>query len=261
MIDTLPQESDLTVIPEGQSAGLLDMSEAELELFGASMPTLEEAYPGVMIPRSKWKDLSQKMRNNLHDDVVKIYSQGRSSACVGFALAQAVMGTRVRRFGKANWVSLSGMFSYKLTGGTFGSGTSIKAGCDGGFKGLLPEDTAENRAKFAHTYSMDNFNQPVPPNWLDTGKFFAIAKIAKARGSDEICSGLLSRLCGITGRDGHCIPYLLLDFYKDDPYARGPNSWGKGWNARGWLEDPEKIFRDLTVYFIIDLVVPSDMQF
>ena len=81
--------------PGDQSTGLIE--ESRDEIMAASSDTLgpfEDSYPTLMVPRAKRQDMAAAVWPKQRRTIAQIYSQGRTSACVGFAAAQALEITR-----------------------------------------------------------------------------------------------------------------------------------------------------------------------
>lgn len=254
-------DSDLSNIPPGQGAGLIELPADKRQLLHASLPTFEAARPGAMVPKSEWKDRSQRLLKQYRNDVTEIYSQGNFGSCVGFGSAQCLETTLRRRYGLPHRVSLSGMSVYKRIGNGPNSGAMISDGMDAICKeGALPTDTAENKAKYPHTHPLRSWTTPLPQGWRETAKLFRGASFAVAEGLDQICSALINGFIGIVGRQSHCVPYVYLDYSGNDPCAAFANSWDKDWNDAGFGYDSAGILRSITLYVLLDVVTRPDLE-
>lgn len=251
---------DLSVPPPGLGKGLIEMSPAQEAQLMRSTPTFAAARPGMMVPRSEWKDRSQRLLKQYRDDVTQIYDQGSNGSCVGFAAAQMLEVMLRRRYGKRHWVSLSGMSIYKRIGRSSGSGAMVDDGMDAVIEGVLPADSAENKAKYKHTHNFRNFSTPLPSGWLETARMFRGTSFVVARGIDEIASALINGYCGIVGRSGHCIPYVLLDFNGEKPVACYANSWQPSWGDEGFGYDSENVTRNITCWILLDVATRPDID-
>lgn len=249
---------DLSLVPTEQGAGLLE-TDADGLLRLSQVESFEAARPGMMIPRSEWKDRSQRLSKQYRDDITEIYSQGNFGSCVGFASAQMLEVMLRRRYGRQFRVSLSGMSIYKRIGRSPGSGAMVPDGMDAVIEGCLPTDTPENKAKYPHTHPLRDWTS-LPSGWQETGKLFRGHRFVVARGADEIFSALLNGFCGIVGRDGHCIPYCLPEFNGNLPVAGYPNSWTANWGDQGWGYDSERTFGSLSCWILLDVATRPDLE-
>lgn len=253
-------DSDLSLVPPSQAAGLIDMPDNELMMRTSHLPTFEAARPGMMVPRSEWQDRSQRMLKQYRDDITEIYSQGNFGSCVGFASAQMLEVMLRRRYGVQNRVSLSGMSVYKRIGSGPNSGAMVADGMDAVIEGALPTDTAENKAKYAHTHPLRSWSTQLPNGWRETAKLFRGQNFAVARGLDEIGSALINGFCGIVGRQGHCIPYVYLDFSGTKPVCAYANSWDTDWNDAGFGYDSESVTRNITCWILLDVATRPELN-
>lgn len=258
MINTAFIDRDLTTPPPGQGAGLLEVPEGLMR--ASSLETFEAARPLMMVPRSEWRDRAMRLVDQYRDDVTEIYDQGDSGACVGFASAQMLEVMLRRRYGKKHRVSLSGMGQYKRIGRTKDSGSTVDDGMDAVIEGCLPTDSAENKAKYKHTFGR-LWSGKLPTGWQETAKLFRGQRFALAKGMDEIASALITGHAMITGRQGHCIPYVFLDFDdKGNPYCAFSNSWRADWGDMGFGYDSERIAKNLTCWVLLDVATRPDLE-
>lgn len=254
MIDT-----DLTDIPFDQSAGLIEETADEI-LMASPMGSFEDDFPNLMVPRKKRKDMALERWPMQLETIRKIYSQGRTSACVGFGSAQALEVTRTRKYGRKTWVALSGMSVYKEIGRTLMSGAMISDGMRQVEKiGALPL-TAPGNEDLELTWGITDWKKRFPRGWEKHAEPYRVAKYVRAVGLDAIQSAMLHGLCGIVGRQRHCIPYVGLKWDTRAglvvPFA---NSWSENWGDDGGIGyDSERIHRDLVIYLILEVVINTD---
>jgi hypothetical protein len=230
------------------------MAAPEIESFA-------NVFPQHMVPRSQWKDKAAEVMAKFRGAAAPIYSQGSEGSCVGFSCTNALMNTIIRRFGRRNWVDLSGVSLYKRIGRTAGSGAMIPDGMrELRDRGVLPVNSSENIAKYGHTHPRTGFSRALPSNWTETGKLFRASKIATCRGMDEIASALLGGFVGVVGRSRHAINYIYLTFDSRGNFlVCYSNSWGAGWNNGGFGFDSESVVRNLTLYVVLDVVTRPDI--
>jgi len=254
---------DFENVPLDQRGLLVETEDQIMEASqesGVMLASFEDTYPQLMVPRGERKERALRNRDKWRSTVARIYSQGRTSACVGFGSAQALETTRTRRYGVANHVPLSGMSVYKEIGRTLMSGAYISDGMKQIVStGALPLDTPENRGKFNLVWGLQDWSSRFPSGWEKNANPFRVAKWATARGSDEIESALINGFTGIVGRSRHCVPYVYLDYDGNSPYASYANSWGN-WGDKGFGYDSKRVYGDLTLYLILEVVVSDDLE-
>ena len=258
-IDTKYIDVDFESDPH--ETGLLEQTDEQVM---ASMPmqSFEDEYPHLMIPRAKRKDLALARRDSFRRSTRKIYSQGKTSACVGFGTAQAFETTFVRRYGRKNHISFSGMdiYNHIAIRGSLMAGAYIADGMSRLVNhGVLPMTTTANTTRFNHTVERLGWKQK-PRGAGKTREQFIATKWAKAQGFDEIESALLSGFCGIWGRSRHCVPPCYLDYRGNDPVAAFPNSWSASWGDEGWGYDSKRVYSKLTLYLILEIQVPDIIE-
>lgn len=257
MIDSQWIDNDLTP-PEEMGAGYIEDAGREL-MRSSSLDTFEAARPGLMIPRSEWKERAARKWPLQRNDITQIYDQGSNGSCVGFASAQMLETTLRRRYGKQHWVALSGMSVYKRIGRSSGSGAMVDDGMDAVIEGVLPADTPENRTRYKHVHNYRDFSVPLPAGWKETGTLFRGQRFVVAQGIDMIASAMLNDFCGIVGRQGHSIPYVGLTFKGDNPLVPYANSWKSSWGDQGFGYDSESITRNITCWILLDVVTRPDL--
>ena len=260
MVDRRFIDVDLSVPPEGHATGLIEQPPAELLASYQDLPWFDEICRDDMVPRSQWRDRAERVKAALRGTVAEIYSQGRTSACVGFACAQACETTHNRRYGRRHRVPLSGMSVYDQIGRTLMSGAYIPDGV--AFlqqAGPLPLQTAATAAKYAVTFPGLEYRWSRPAGWRDVARLFRVTKAAKAQGADMVASALIKGRAGIVGRDNHAIPYVLLDFNGSAPVACYANSWSKDWGDAGFGYDSERVFGGLVMYVILEVAARPDL--
>ena len=245
---------------EDQPLGLIPESDDEIMMAAGELQGFEEAYPKLMVPKAKRKEMAEEKWPQQRKTVVNIVSQGRTSSCVGFGSAQALEVTRTRRYGVKNYVQLSGMSVYKSIGRTLMSGAMISDGMKQIVNvGALPLSNAENDAEFDLTWDIIDWSRRYPRGWQEHAAPFRVSKWATARGDDEIESAMLNDFCGIVGRSRHCVPYIGMTHSGRSPVIPYGNSWSKNWGDGGIGYDSQRVYRNLTLYLILEIV--SNVEF
>lgn len=247
---------DLTVVPQDQSTGWIEQTDEEMLAAYGPMKGFEEEFPEFMVSKADRKAMAAEKWPLQRETVRRIYSQGRTSACVGFGAAQALETHYTRRFGAANHVPLSGMSVYKEIGRSLMSGAYIPDGMNQiGRVGALPLNTPENKEKFELCWDIIDWSSRFPNGWEQKCPC-RVTKFAKAQGPDEIESALLHDFVGIVGRSSHCVPYVGLTYDRDDPIVPYANSWGN-WGDEGFGYDSKRVYGRLTLFLILEVAVPQ----
>jgi hypothetical protein len=258
-------DCDLTIVPPDQQTGLIEQPPAELLASYADVPWYDEIMANdgtsLMVPRAQWKDRAANVWPHFRGSVVQIYSQGQEGSCVGFSITQGIETTNTRRYGRRHWVSLSGVSLYKRIGRTAASGAYIPDGIrEATTSGVLPVDSAENRAAYQHTHPRTGFSRALPSGWQSTGRLFRITKSAKIQGTEMMASALLRGHVVIVGRSRHAIPYVGLTFSGNSPVAAYANSWSQTWGDRGFGYDSERTFGGIVGYVILEVSTRPDLD-
>lgn len=252
---------DLTNVPDDQSAGLIEQPPAELLASFADIPWYDELCAEDMVPRSEWRARAEAIEADLRATVAEIYSQGRTSACVGFGSAQACEVTHTRAYGRKHRVPLSGMSIYDRIGRSLMSGAYIPDGIAALQEpGPLPLRTPETQARYAVTFPALEYRWNRPAGWQAVARGFRVTKSAKCQGAEMIASALLKRRAGIVGRSRHCVPYVLLKFNGNSPLACYANSWSADWGDAGFGYDSERVFDSLVMYCILEVAVRPEIE-
>jgi len=258
-IDRKFVDLDLSDVPDGEGTGLIEETESQVLMATGEMKSFEEEYPALMLTKDERRELALKNWDKQLDTIEKIYSQGQTSACVGFGIAQAMEITYTRRFGEENHTSLSGMFIYRYIGRTLMSGAMISDGMKRAANiGTLPMTGSENEDKFDLTWDRLAYRTDPPSGWEDKIQH-RVTKWATARGADEIESAMANNFCGIVGRSRHCVPYVGLKVEGRDAFVPYANSWSPSWGDDGIGYDSLRVYRNLTLYVILEVAVPSFM--
>ena len=265
-IDRKFVDIDLSIVPDDHidsdqnGPGLIEETDDEVLAASSLMSSFETEYPHLMLTKSERKELAKKNWESQQKSVSQIYSQGRTSACVGFGSAQALELTYNRRYGKEDHVSLSGMFVYRYIGRTLMSGAMISDGMKRVSKvGTLPLSNPENDSRFDLTWNILDYRKKPPSNYKEKIQH-RVTKFGTARGGDEIESALANNFCGIVGRSRHCVPYFGLMYEGNDSFVPYANSWSSSWGDNGIGYDSFRTYRNLTLYVILEVAVPTFIQ-
>ena len=243
---------DFTIVPADQSTGWIEQSEGELLAAMAGLPWFDEICADEMVPRNEWAARSEATKAGYRATVARIYSQGRTSACVGFGSAQALETTCTRRYGLKNHVPLAGMDVYSDIGRSLMSGAYIPDGMERiSTIGCLPLRDPATVGKFSITFPGLEYKWDRPSGWKEVAGQFKVTKAAKVQGKEMMVSAALKGRCIIVGRSRHCVPYVYYDY----PNMAYGNSWSPDWGDDGFGFDSERTFGSLVGY------VPLEVSF
>jgi hypothetical protein len=185
------------------------------------------------IPESEWPGLIEKQEaegGGAERLVTMIFNQGNEGSCVANACAQAHQIVQARQWGKENVVQLSAMSLYKRIGRSAQSGAMVSDGMEElETRGILPLDSAENRARFSHVHTARGFNAPLPGGWPETGQRFLLIERHVIRNTAQMGTALLNQHPVVVGRKGHSICYVALKMKGSSFIVPYPNSWNYDW--------------------------------
>jgi hypothetical protein len=259
VIDSRWIDVDLAVVPDDQGGGWIEQTGDEMCAATPDVPSFADVFPQHMVPKSQWKELILARQDIARALRVPIVSQGREGSCVGFSCTNALMNTIIQRFGRRNWVDLSGVSLYKRIGRSASSGAYIPDGIKELQVGVLPVDSAANKGRYSHTHPRTGFSVRLPSGWQETAKLFSATAVATCRGADEIVSASLGSFQLVVGRSRHAINYDFPAVRGGDVFMRYRNTWGIGWGDEGNGYDSERVFSGLTAYAILDVVTRPDI--
>jgi hypothetical protein len=181
--------------------------------------------------------------------VTRVYNQGREGSCVANAAAQAHEVIQAKQYGRDRVTPLSAISLYKRIGRSAGSGAMVSDGLkESSTRGILPLDTPENRARFAHVMPATGFGQSFPQGWTETAAKFRIVEWLVCRSVEELLSAGINGHPACVGRSGHSISYLRLTMRPGRLASLYVNSWGSwgfgaGYMPSGFGADSESLIR------------------
>lgn len=170
--------------------------------------------------------------------VKAIKNQQREGSCVGNGTTQAFEVTQGMKFGRERIVEISAMSLYKRIGSSAQSGAVVSDAWEElEARGVLPLDTAENKARFKHTHPATGFGKSLPSGWEETAAMFKGLEATICDTMPELLSALANGHAVVVGREGHCIVYLRAIWNAELGrwemlYA---NSWGNWGIAAGHM--------------------------
>jgi hypothetical protein len=195
-------------------------------------PFYEDVVP--VIPRSEWPGLAEKCdaeKNGIEQLVTRIYDQKSEGSCVANACSQAHEIIQALQNGRENVVPLSAISLYKRIGRSPGSGAMVSDGLDEMMtRGILPLDTAENRAKFGDAVMPNTgFYTRYPAAWETVAALFKGFERFVIRSFDGLVTAGFNGHPAVVGRAGHSICYTRGTYKNNRLLMPYPNSWSLGW--------------------------------
>lgn len=177
--------------------------------------------------------------------VTRIFNQKNEGSCVANACAQSNQIIQAKQFGKDRVTQLSAVSLYDLIGRSANSGALVSDGLrrmqD---TGILPLDTAENRAKYGECV-MPNTGfkkNNRASGWQEVAKQFAGVEALIVRSVNALLTALVNGHPVVVGRQGHSICYCRPMRRNGRRVVKYANSWGD-WGDGGYGYDSESQIR------------------
>jgi hypothetical protein len=204
------------------------------DCLGSRSDVFEDAIRQV--PQSQWDEMAAQM-GNADKLVPYTLDQGREGSCVGNGSSWGFDFCQSLQVGPSRIVRTSPMSLYKRIGQTASSGAVIGDALEElRTRGILPLDTPENRAAFAHVHPATGFARPLPAGWEETAASFRLEEYWEIATTAGMVSALLTGYAVVYGRSGHCICGVRPVLERGVWYVRYKNSWGE-WGDNGFGYD------------------------
>lgn len=204
-------------------------------LFADAPPIYEDAVE--LIPEAEWPAEIEKLDSaggSLENLCIEIFNQGSEGSCVSNATAQAHQIVQAQQWGKPNVVQLSAINLYKRVGRSAGSGSMLSDNLDEiRTRGILPQNTPENIARFPHTMPATGFGSSMPSGWEATAGLFTALEQFDIRSFAGLVSASLRGAPVVVGRSGHSICYVRPIIKSGAVAFLYANSWGSWGQAAG----------------------------
>jgi len=216
---------DVRAVPPGCGTGCLPRNTK----LGDRWPILEDQL--TEIPEADWPELIEQQRS-MEWLVWEVLNQKSTNSCTANATAQGIE-TICNRQAKQQ-IPLSQASIYKMINGGRDAGSSIDDALEQiATDGALPADTAENKARFAHTFPRLDWRASLPDGWRETAGLFKGLEWFDIGGARGLVTAVLLGHPVVTGRDGHALCYLAVVRLPDGSFALVyVNSWGQ-WGVAG----------------------------
>lgn len=188
-----------------------------------------------IIPSSEWND-----RINERDAtyswpselITWVCDQDGEGSCVSNATTKQHEVIQARQFGMDQVVRLSPVSLYKETGSSPGSGSTLDDNISViSSRGVLPLDTAENKARFSATFPHNGFYTKYPSGYLNVCKLFTDHEYYDITSMEGFMTALLKGFPVLYARQGHCILGVRVFLQGSKRIWGYCNSWGN-WGDR-----------------------------
>lgn len=182
----------------------------------------------------------------------RIFDQGQEGSCVANAFAQAHETVQTIMHGKDKVIHVSAMSLYKRIGSSAQSGAMVSDGiAELTKRGILPNDSDANKARFKHTHPDRGFSNRLPAGWEETAALFLAGEYQVVR----TVNGLLTALCRqfpvVVGRSGHSIAYVRPMRKSGRRVVKYANSWRPTWGDQGYGYDSESMIRQSAGWAVV----------
>jgi hypothetical protein len=219
----------------GGFAGALPESEALLACTAGNF-----AVDFDLIPRSEWPALIASQAGVAKLDPY-IRNQKNEGSCVGNGSAAAFDRCQAVQHGRI--IRTSAMSLYKRIGRSAQSGAVISDALEElRTRGILPEDTPENRALFPHVHPAIGWSTRLPEGWETTAALFKVDEYWRINSFDEAATALFLGFGVVYGRARHCICGWQIVQDGNRWLLKYKNSWGN-WGENGFGYDSEGYLR------------------
>lgn len=189
--------------------------------------------------RHCWRKVRLLVVENFDGHVYNLHVHGDESYvadgigvhnCVSNATTSGHQCVQAKQKGKKKVVILSAMSLYKRVARSAGSGSMLSDNfAELNRRGALPQDTAENKARFAHTFPATGFNTPYPAGWESTGKLFTSIEAFELQSIAELVTASVNGFPIVVGRRGHSILYVRPVWRNSQVGFIYANSWDYDW--------------------------------
>lgn len=228
-----PRLIDVTTPPNGYLCGCLPRQDR----CGDRAPIYENELP--LIPEWQWEAYAVEL-DRAEALIPYTLNQGKEGSCVGNASSWGFDFVQAITRGTDRVIPTSAMSLFARIGSSAQSGAMIGDALAAlRAEGILPLDTPENRARFAHVYRATGYGRgrkDLPTGWEETAAQFRVQEYWDIDTIDGLVSALLLGYCVIYGRSGHCICGVRPVRENGVWYLKYKNSWGD-WGDNGYGYD------------------------
>lgn len=179
----------------------------------------EKEWPGIIAEHEKNGWPQRQLITYVHD-------QDGEPSCVTNAFCGAHEILQGQTYGIDSVVHLSPISGYRFVGSPR-SGSTLTANMQRlTTVGVLPLDTAANKAKFKHTHPHNGYSKAMPAGYEETAKLFTNHEWSDIDGWKPFGSALLKGRPVVYARSGHCILGVSLQYRNGVYILDYLNSWG-----------------------------------
>lgn len=233
------------------------------EMFGDEFPA------EMVIPRGEWQkwitsNHAAGFSLTLYNDTINY--QAPEHSCVSNATETAIRVTWNKQLGLNHTVKLSPMALYcRVNSRRWGGSNTIANLNEASTRGMVPEDTPENKRRFgdivAHQNAVYFPASQLPDGWQDTAKHFRIVRAFRVRTAEQFASALLRGWPVVNGRSGHSICHLELVFRDGRYFSKYADSYGTARGDNGYLYDSESKWATNGAWCLVSVTMPDDVRF
>lgn len=228
--------------------------------------TFGDEFPQAMvIPRGEWQqwitsNQAAGFSLTLYNDTLNY--QAPEHSCVSNATETAIRVVRNAQLGLAHRVKFSPMSLYcRVNSHRWGGSSMLKNLSESTSRGILPEDTPEQKLIFAHTAHQNAVYFPareLPDGWEQTAKHFRPLLAYRVLTAEQFASALLRGWPVVNGRSGHSICHLELIARDGRFLSKYADSYGTARGDGGYLYDSESKWATGGAWCLVSVTCPDD---
>jgi hypothetical protein len=247
--------------PESQELHQGPLDESWIDCAHPADGFLDEDFPdkfgdefpaALIVPRGEWQkwitsNQAAGFSLTLYNDTLNY--QAPEHSCVSNATETAIRVVRNRQLGLAHTVKFSPMSLYcRVNPRRWGGSTMLGNLDEASARGILPEDTPQNKAVFADHVARQN------------AVYFPASELFRIRTAEQFASALLRGWPIVNGRSGHSICHLDLVYRNGKYLSKYADSYGTDRGDGGYLYDTESKWATSGAWCLVSVTCPDNPQ-